>query len=152
MCKRLSAAAPAAILCAVALAAGQAPDAAVYAQKVRTFHTAEEFARLTGGRVRVERAVDPQRHASLRQLPVRWPVTDFTVVAAESPEVIWAGTRHGAVRAARDGSRVEYFAGLRWLPDDHVLGIGVDSTATWIETPKGCARCTCCRTCASRCT
>jgi hypothetical protein len=44
------------------------------------------------------------------------------------------------VRVARESNTREYFAGLRWLPDDHVLGIGIDGNAAWVETPKGFAR------------
>src|SRR5262249_24243571 len=36
------------------------------------------------------------------------------------------------------------YAGQRWLPDDHVTGIGVDSSGKgriiWVETPKGFSR------------
>jgi hypothetical protein len=113
---------------------------AFYRQKMRTFHSAEEFTRLSGGRVLMHRAVYPQQEAALRQTTVQWPVTGFTVVAIESPQVTWVGTRQGAIRVTRDNDGVEYFAGLRWLPDDHVTGIGFDATSTWIETAKGFAR------------
>ncbi len=112
----------------------------VYRQKVRTFHTAEEFARIAGGRVRLTRALDGRRLALLRQSTIKWPSIDFTVIAGESPTVTWVGTRQGAARVTRDDERVEYFAGLRWLPDDQVTGIGFDGSSAWIETPRGFAR------------
>ena len=68
------------------------------------------------------------------------PVTKFTVIADESPSVTWVGTTRGAFRLSHGNRSYEYFAGRRWLPDDHVTGIGLDGAATWLETPKGFAR------------
>jgi hypothetical protein len=124
-------------LCAT-VAQGQPP--AIYRQKTRTFHTADEFARTRAGNVQIQRRVDPQDETALRQLPLHLPVNQFTVIGTESPLVTWIGSPHGAVRLSRDRQTVEYFAGQRWLPDDHVTGIGFDGNATWIETPKGFAR------------
>ena len=62
------------------------------------------------------------------------------MINVQSPSVTWVGTRQGAIRFSRDYQTREYFAGARWLPDDHVTGIGFDRDATWIETPKGFAR------------
>jgi hypothetical protein len=128
------------LLCPAVAATPHQQAAATYRQKVRTFHSAEEFARMTGGKVRVSRGLDGRRHASLRQSTIEWPSIDFTVIANESPTVTWVGTRQGAIRVTRDDERIEYFAGLRWLPDDHVTGIGFDGSSTWIETPRGFAR------------
>ena len=108
-------------------------------QKVRTVHSAAEFASMTGGRVRVERGLDPKQHVALRMSLARLPVTSFTVITAQSPSVTWVGTRHGAFRVV-DGTARDYFAGRRWLPDDHVTGIGVDGDAVWIDTKAGMAR------------
>ena len=58
----------------------------------------------------------------------------------QSPAVTWIGTRQGAIRLTRSYQAREYFAGLRWLPDDHVTGIGFDGAVTWIETARGFAR------------
>ncbi|MDP9322243.1 MAG: hypothetical protein M3P13_01305 [Acidobacteriota bacterium] len=88
----------------------------------------------------MQRRVDPQEEATLRQLPLRLPVSQFTVIAIESPSVTWIGSPQGAIRLSQDHQAVEYLAGQRWLPDDHVTGIGFDGNATWIETPKGFAR------------
>jgi hypothetical protein len=133
------------IICAVVLWAmaagpgrGQTPH--TYLQKTRTFHTAEQFAEITGGRVSIGRSLDPRSTASLRRVSIRLPVTDITVSAAESAAVTWLGTATGAARVNLDSRAVEYFAGERWLPDDRVTGIGFDANSTWLETPKGFAR------------
>ena len=125
--------------CVLAIPSAQQPSRA-YLQKSRTIHTAEEFARLTGGKVRIRRQLDPERHAALREALPQLPVTSFTVIAAESPTVTWVGTREGAIRFSDGFHTREYFAGLRWLPGDHVTGIGFDGTSTWIEAGKGYAR------------
>ena len=101
----------------------QSPD--TYPQKTRTFHSSREFAQATGGTVTIHRTLDPSERASLLELSIRLPTTEFTVIRAESPTVTWIGTRQGAIRLSRDHQAVEYFAGKRWLPDDHVTGIGV---------------------------
>jgi hypothetical protein len=118
----------------------QGQPSTIYRQKTRTFHTADEFARTRAGKVQIQRQVDRQEETALRQLPLRLPVSQFTVIGIESPSVTWVGSPHGAVRLSRDRQAIEYFAGQRWLPDDHVTGIGFDGNATWIETPKGFAR------------
>ncbi len=124
----------------VLVVSAQSPQAPTYPQKTRTFHSAEEFARATGGKVRIERTLDPQQHAALRQALTQVPSTEFTVIGVQSPSVTWIGTRQGAVRLTRNHEAREYFAGRRWLPDDHVTGIGFDGAVTWIETPRGFAR------------
>ena len=113
---------------------------ATYRQKIRSVHSVEDFARSSGGKVRINRQLDPQQHAALRQTSIRWPVIEFTVAASASPSVTWVGTRKGAIRVTLDSQAVEYFAGQRWLPDDHVTGIGFDGGVTWIETPRGFSR------------
>jgi hypothetical protein len=122
-----------------AIAVHSQPSSA-FRQKTRTFHSADSFARTTGGRVRVQRQLDPQQDAALRRLPVHLPVTDITVIGVESPTVTWIGTPQGAIRLVVDRQTVEYFAGERWLPDDHVTGIGFEGDVTWLETSKGFAR------------
>jgi hypothetical protein len=128
-----------AMLCAWLAGAAEQP-ARTYLQKTRTFHTAEQFATATGGRVRIERSLDPQLDAGLRRMPIRLPIAEFTVAAVESPSITWIGTPKGAMRVRRESQAVEYFAGERWLPDDRVTGIGLDGNATWLETPKGFSR------------
>ena len=123
--------------CVALTASARVQPAPGFAQKIRTFHTQEEFARLTSGAVKLVR----QRTASLDdELLARLPVRTITVVNVQSPDVTWIGTRNGAVRVTRGRERVEYFGAGRWLPDDHVTGIGFGAGAIWLETPKGFAR------------
>jgi hypothetical protein len=111
-----------------------------YRQKWSRFATAEEFARITAGKVQIARGVDPALEAALQRTYVQLPNTQVTVITAAPGEPIWIGTREGAVRVSRDYRTREYFAGKRWLPDDHVTGIGVvEGDAAWIETPAGYA-------------
>jgi len=130
----------AAFLCAAASMAVLAQPSATYSQKTRSFLSASDFERRTGGRVRMLHVVDTDAAERLRRLPIRLPVDALTVVAPESPTVTWAGTPEGAIRVSGDRPAVEYFAGQRWLPDDRVTGIGFDGGATWLETPNGYAR------------
>ena len=119
----------------------RAQDVTRYPQKVRTFHNAAEFAQVSGGKVTIQRGLDSNaQDVLLRRLGVPLPTMELTVINVQSPSVTWIGTRQGAVRISRDYQRREYFAGQRWLPDDHVTGIGFEGEATWIETPKGFAR------------
>jgi hypothetical protein len=111
-----------------------------YRQKVRTVHTAEEFARVTSGKVQIDRRVDPAQEAALHRAYVQLPHTSVTVIKASAASGVWIGTREGAVRLSGDYRTREYFAGKRWLPDDHVTGIGFDGDTTWIETRAGYAR------------
>ena len=123
---------------AVVLPAQESP--AVYRQKIRTFHTAAEFARETSGRVRIYRGIDAAQEAAVHKAYTPLPHADITVVAAAPSSEIWIVARQGVVRLHRDLRSREYFAGKRWLPDDHVTGIGFDGQATWVETPGGYAR------------
>jgi len=113
---------------------------ATYLQKSRTFHTRADFQQLTGARVRIQQQNSAQEEMRIRRLPVHLPFSEFTVIAVESPAVTWIGSAQGAVRLHTTERHVEYFAGQRWLPDDHVTGFGFEGSATWIETPKGFAR------------
>ena len=107
--------------------------------------------------MQIDRRVDPAQEAALHKAYVQLPNTQVTVIQARlrgaevsaasagqaSPSAIWIGTREGAVRLSGDYRTREYFAGKRWLPDDHVTGIGFDGeTTTWLETPGGFARIT----------
>ena len=131
------------LICAYVIllsASSLAHAAETYRQKARTFHTPDEFARVTGGKVILQKQLDRERLAAMREGVTRWPTTQVTVIHAESPSVTWAGGPQGAVRYSDGYKSVEYFGGRRWLPDDHVTGIGTDGTATWLETSKGFAR------------
>ncbi len=92
------------------------------------------------GAVRMQKSADQASELRIRRLPVRLPVNDFTVIAVESPTITWIGSAQGAVRLNASTRAVEYFAGERWLPDDHVVAIGFENGATWIETAKGLSR------------
>jgi hypothetical protein len=111
-----------------------------YLQKTRTIHSAEAFAKETGGKLTVERRLDEARLAALRGTISGWPVTEVTVLGPETASGVWVGTKRGAIRFTDGYRQHEYFAGMRWLPDDHVTGIAVDGTTAWIETPKGYSR------------
>ena len=119
---------------------GQPPPASAYGQKMRSFHTADEFSRLTAGTVAIRRQADPLRRREILESGVPLPTTRFTVIHTQSPAITWIGTEQGAVRLNQDGPAREYFAGRRWLPDDRVTGIGFEGEATWLETPAGFAR------------
>src|SRR5213075_615444 len=118
-------------------ACAHAQPATTYKQKLRSFHTPQEFQQITAGKVQIQRNVDPQRQIALRLQVMSWPTIDFTIIAVESPAVTWVGTSQGAIRLSGEKKTIEYFAGQRWLPDDRVTGIGFDDNSTWIETPKG---------------
>jgi hypothetical protein len=126
-------------VCAGAMLPALAQPTGTYRQKTRSFHSAEQFAALTRGHVRIERRLDQPQLAALAMTALL-PSTQVTVIHAASPTVTWVGTRQGAIRLDRTSQSRAYFAGERWLPDDHVTGIGVDGEATWLETPKGFAR------------
>jgi hypothetical protein len=119
---------------------GQTPAPSSYKQKVRAFHTAADFARLTGGKVSIHRTVDAKQELALRRAAGQLPMSDLTTIASESATITWAGGAHGAVRFNHADKSREYFAGQRWLPDDRVTGIGFEPNAAWIETPAGFAR------------
>ena len=55
---------------------------ASYRQKMRTFHTAEEFARVTAGKVTIDRRIDPAQEAALHKAYVQLPNTQVTVIKA----------------------------------------------------------------------
>ena len=118
----------------------QQQSPATFPQKFRTFHSAAEFAQKTHGAVRMQKGAKQADELRIRRLPVHLPVNDFTVIATESPTITWIGSPQGAVRLNTSTRAVEYFAGERWLPDDHVTGIGFESGAAWIETGKGLSR------------
>jgi hypothetical protein len=72
------------------------------------------------------------------------PWNEVTALAEEQPAVIWVGTKRGLIIINFMTRDVRgYLAGRRWLPDDHVTGIGVEKlkgNVIWVETPKGFSR------------
>ncbi len=144
-------------------------QAGAYLQKVRTFHARAEFERATQGKVRLYREVRfktsrgdlligstrgvalRKTDGSLQPFPADrlLPHIEVTVIAEESPALIWVGTTRGAVRFDLTSGRTaaQYFASKRWLPDDRVTAIGFEQSqsgesgsAVWIETPQGFSR------------
>lgn len=126
--------------CVLLAVPAQDTSSRTYRQKVRTFHTDAEFARDTAGRVRIRRGIDAAPQAAVNKAFTALPHTDVTVITAAPSGQIWIGTPQGAVRMHADLRAREYFAGKRWLPQDHVTGIGFDGGATWVETSGGYAR------------
>ena len=60
---------------------------------------------------------------------------DTTCLARGFTNDLWIGTTRGAIRMA--GGQFNYFAGLRWLPDDRVNAIAAEQTAVYVATTKG---------------
>ena len=86
------------VFCACAGLAMRAQDGAspAYRQKVRTFHTAEEFARVTAGKVTIDRRVDPAQEAALHKANVQLPNHGRHRHQGRAPaSAIWIGTRDG---------------------------------------------------------
>ena len=154
--------------CLSVFAAAQAQSPNTYLQKTRTFHTAEEFAQMTKGEVKIHRS--PQKETfggaldligtsqgayiqnkdktNIRPFPSNYllPVNQINVVAEQPkwPMTFWFGTTEGAILypVVNGKANANYYAGKRWLPDDNVTGIGFDSKpwVIWIETSKGFSR------------
>ncbi len=110
-----------------------------YQQKARTFHTAEEFERITKGKVSINRK--PEKDAwrfvnNVKILALRSLVTEDSRHGFN-----WIGTKDGLYNTGMASTGKEFFAGKRWLPDNYVTGIGIENNgAAWIETPKGYSR------------
>jgi hypothetical protein len=63
------------------------------------------------------------------------PYNDFTCMAA-GPDSVWFGTANGAIQYRNGEWR--YRQGRRWLLDNHVRDIAVDSAGNaWLATPAG---------------
>lgn len=127
-----------AAVCLGILAVAQPPS--TYLQKTRTFHTAEEFSRMTKGKVRLIRERSKQRDFLLDRSIVYF---SYAIALEEKKELnTWVGTREGLYQIGTVPP--EYFAGKRWLPDDRVTGIGIEKTSTgkavWVKTSKGFSR------------
>ena len=86
--------------------------AGTYPQKIRTFHSAAEFAQRTAGKVAIERRADGARLAALRATIASWLVTEVTVIGSDATAGLWIGTTRGAIRYTDGYRRHEYFAGL----------------------------------------
>ena len=89
----------------------------------------------------------PRRKPAPYALLTWEPDNPITTLAAKIRGEVWMGTRHGLYLYQEPGRRngppsITYFSGRRWLPDDHVTGIGFenDGKVIWVETPKGFSR------------
>ncbi len=140
----------------------QSQDLTTYSQPTRTFHSIEEFNRLTKGQVKIQRAktttltslqgtdtgiLQKLPNGSMRPFPagVQLPWNEITVLVDSQPAVVLIGTKHGLIIFNTMTNNVRaYWAGKRWLPDDHVTGIGLEpptkASVIWVETPKGFSR------------
>ena len=133
---------------------------AQYSQPIRTFHSPEEFKQLTKGQVKIRRQnslpsqklfgadngiIQRYGQRTFRPFPTKslLPWNEVTVIAEGQPGIVLIGTKRGLIAFNMTTNDVRaYWAGKRWLPDDHVTGIGVDQTTNvlWVETPKGFSR------------
>ncbi|MFN7999919.1 MAG: hypothetical protein U0X75_02760 [Acidobacteriota bacterium] len=156
-----------ALLCLCVFASPTASNAQTttqtkYSQPTRTFHSAEEFNRLTKGQVKIQRGktttltqlqgtddgiLKKLPDGSLRPFPVgvQLPWNEITVLADDQPAVVLIGTKRGLISFNTMTNNVRaYWSGKRWLPDDHVTGIGLEppikANVIWVETPKGFSR------------
>ena len=117
------------------IAAGRADDdrecraeaPATYPQKERTFHSAADFARVTGGKLRVERTADrgAARRALRRAIP-SWPVADVTVLGPDSGSALWVGTSAGRSATATAIAATNTSPASAGCPTISVTGIGFD--------------------------
>src|SRR5207237_8674146 len=94
-------------------------------------------------------AVPAEVRGEARSLPwqnaERGPVEGLKVFAREKSGAVWLGSDEGAARfdaqASHPWERWQYFAGRRWLPDDHVQNIWLDENSgnrkVWLRTRSG---------------
>jgi len=137
---------------------------ATFGQKARTFHSQSEFERSTGGRVNLERSLQIDWNGSkliggAKGLVIRdsagnlgpfpkntlLPSSEVTVLAADPQGKVWIGTTRGLIVVdGQNASRVQYFAGRRWLQDDRVSAIGFEKSGkadvAWVQTATGMTR------------
>jgi hypothetical protein len=61
------------------------------------------------------------------------PIEDITHLALGAD--LWVGTPEGVCLLTED--TWEYYAGLRWLPNNRVQGLAVSRRSAWVATPDG---------------
>ena len=97
----------------------------LYPQKFRTFY----------------RLDDPAVPTALRADTVPLPVGAVRAIARANDGAVWLGTTQGLMRVdftAPERDRRQYFAGLRYLPDDQVVNLAPDTTrGVWVRTTTG---------------
>src|SRR2546428_8397688 len=88
----------------------------IYSQMTRTFHSVDDFTRLTKGKVKIQRnptlrylggeligspsgIVRRDRDGSLSPYPsvIQLPYNEITVIVDDQPSVVWIGTTHGVI-------------------------------------------------------
>jgi hypothetical protein len=98
-----------------------------YPQKSRTFYQAS----------------DPDVPESVKRTPEPLPVGDVTCAATATDGALWPGTHQGAIRidmSAGVEDQRQYFAGMRYLPDDNVVNLSPDAAhGVWVRTATGVA-------------
>ncbi|MEP0844781.1 MAG: hypothetical protein HRF43_18940 [Phycisphaerae bacterium] len=67
------------------------------------------------------------RGSSITPDPRALPWKQLTCVTADSAGRLWLGSTRGAFRFDPGGGRASYYAGRRWLPDDRVIDVHVDT-------------------------
>jgi len=96
-----------------------------YPQKVRTFY----------------RLTDAAVPAGLRSKAAPLPVGNITATARATDGALWLGTTQGLMRldfTAPEQDRRQYFAGQRYLPDDHIEQLLADDRGgVWVRTRTG---------------
>jgi hypothetical protein len=115
------------LLAAVTMAAAQeAIELRPYPQKLRAEYDLD----------------DPAVPAAMKEVRAPAPIGEVTAWAQDAGGVLWLGSSDGLVRiaeAAQDPwERIQYFAGIRWLPDDLVLRVLPDGAGgAWVRTRSG---------------
>jgi len=142
-CLLLLLVAPAAALSAVV--SGGALRATAYPQRFVKFHAPNE----RGLPAPVIRALDRAATAAglpqaIRNRSAGLPVDaeSVSVAVRATDGAWWLGSPQGAMRCgSNQAQRCDYFAGRRYLPDDQVLAIHLESSqAVWIRTRTGIAQ------------
>lgn len=114
-----------ALLCSIPVLCVEPVSLTAHPQKFRTFYAPDD-AKVPG---------------PLKETPPPMPVGEVTALAVAPRGVIWYGTAQGLVRFdphAPAEDRRQYFAGLRYLPDDEVLNLLPDSSGgIWVRTRTG---------------
>ncbi|MGA2866969.1 MAG: hypothetical protein ABSF95_21040 [Verrucomicrobiota bacterium] len=115
------------LLAGLAAQAWEPVKLAPYPQKLRTFFSLN----------------DKSVPAALGGKASALPVGGITAMAFASDAAAWLGTTQGLVRVsalAPEPDRCQYFAGLRYLPDDQVQQIVPDARGgVWVRTRTGIA-------------
>jgi hypothetical protein len=117
-----------------------AANAAAFEQKIITRYSADDRA--------VPSAVRETAHPAAFESTETTPVADMRVYAKGDHGVLWLGSENGAARfdpyANHPWDRWQYFWGKRWLADNAIENIWVDSSAphetVWFRTASGVNR------------